>query len=164
MLETSLIDFSYTGPWAEQLIVEIDGLPFWLCELAAKRFQGDLIKALRDYIYSEPFEAGPAEMEKFHVACLWLRYERRELSWATFLRCAGAHLDPVSRDWDCETPFHYLNKFEDAYFSEAAEQDTKRQYLASHNLNPWIEKARERFKPFKEVRIANKSQYSTPSE
>ena len=160
MLETSLIDFSYAQPWAEELISEIDTPPSWLCELATKVFQGDLIKALREYVYSEPFEAGPKDMEKFHVACLWLRYERRELSWATFLRCAGERLDAASGDWDCETPYRYLNVFEDAYFSEASEQDTKGCYFSSQDVKPWIEKARQRFAPFKEVRKADKSLYS----
>ena len=90
MLETSLIDFSYTHPWAEELIMEIDSPPSWLCDLATKIYQGDQIKAVREFVLSEPFEPGPPETEKFAVACLWLRYERRELSWATWRSHLGA--------------------------------------------------------------------------
>jgi hypothetical protein len=162
MLEASLIDFSYTQPWADILIAAIETPPFWLCELATKTYRGAQIKAIREHVFSEPFVAGPEDLEKFHVACLWLRYERRELSWATFLRYAGEYLDACSGEWDCETLYHYLNVFGDAYFSEAAEQDTRRRYLADHNLKPWIEKAHEQFAPFKQHRRAIKSLRSRP--
>jgi hypothetical protein len=165
MLHASLIDFRYLDPWAEKLILGMDAPPFWLCELATKQSQGDLIKALGDFVSSKPSEPRPEDMEKFHLGCLWLRYERREISWATFLRFAGEYLDgPGAGDWQCETPYHYLTKFEDAHFSEAAEKETKRKYLASHDLAPWIEKAREKFKPFEELRKENKSRSSMPQE
>ena len=154
MLESSLITFHYTEPWADAIVSQLEKPPAWLCNFAIKQFKGDLTKMMRDHIYSEPFESGPPEMEKFYLACLWLRYERRELSWATFLQRAGERLDAASSDWACETPYHYLNLFEGAYFSERAEQDTKRRYLAEHDLKPWIEKAEEKFAPFKAVRRA----------
>lgn len=148
MLETSLIDYSYTHAWADALIIENEKPPAWLCELATKKYQGDQIRALQEHIFSEPFEETPASLEKFRVACLWLRYEKRELSWATFLKTAGKCLDATSGDWDCETPYHYLNVFEDAYFTPAAEAATKRDYLSDHHLQPWIELARLKLAPF----------------
>ncbi len=157
MLESRLIDFSYTHPWADQIIIRLDYAPSWLSNLASKKYQGDQSKALREYVFSEPFEAGPDEMEKFHVACLWLRYERRELSWATFLRLAGEILDAANADWYCETPYHYLNMHEDAYFSNESEEQTKRDYLTDHDLGPWIEMAKEKFEPFRKMRRANKT-------
>lgn len=157
MLESRLIDFSYTHPWADQIIMGIDSAPPWLGDLATKKYQGDQSKALREYIYSEPFEAGPTDIDKFHVACLWLRYERRELSWATFLMLAGEYLDSVSGDWDCETPYHYLNILEDAYFSDKSEKETKESYLADQDLRPWIRVAKSKFEPFRRLRRANKA-------
>ena len=157
MIESNLIDFSYTHPWAEQVISTLDHVSSWLGDLATKKYKGDQSRALREYIFSEPFEPCPDEMEKFHIACLWLRYERRVLSWATFLRLAGERLDTANADWDCETPFHYLNVFEYAYFSRESEEQTKEDYIADHNLRPWIEMAEKRFEPFKKVRRANKA-------
>lgn len=157
MIESNLIDFSYTHPWAEQIISNSDYAPSWLGDIATKKYQGDQSKALREYIFSEPFEKRPDEIEKFHVACLWLRYERRELSWAQFLRFAGEYLDAASADWDCETPYHYLNVHEDAYFSRQSEELTKKDYLANHNLRPWIDMAKEKFELFKKMRRANKT-------
>lgn len=157
MLESRLVDFSYTHPWADQLITQMDSAPSWLCDLATNKYQGDQTKALREYIFAEPFEPGPAELEKFHIGCLWLRYERRELSWATFLELAGSHLDAASCDWDCETPYHYLNVYEDAYFSKESEKRTKEEYLIDHDLTPWILLAKEKFEPFRKMRTANKA-------
>lgn len=157
MLESGLIDFSYTHLWAEHSITGLDYVPLWLGDLATKKCQGDQSKALRGYIFSEPFDARPNDMEKFHIACLWLRYERRELSWATFLRLAGEHLDAADGDWDCETPFHVLNVYEDAYFSNESEEQTKSGYLADHDLRPWIEMAKAKFEPFRKLRKVNKA-------
>lgn len=148
MLQTSLIDCRYTQPWADALIVALDSPPSWLCDLAIRKYQGDQITAVREFVCSEPFEADPTEMEKFAVACVWLRYERRELSWATFLRTAGELLDSANADWDCETPYHYLNVYEDAYFTPDAEERTRHDYLKEHDLKPWIEEAKARFAPF----------------
>ncbi len=157
MLESKLIDFSYTEAWADKLILELEVAPSWLCDIAIKKYQGAQIKSIREYIFGEPFEAEPTDMEKFYVACLWLRYERREISWATFLDEAGSYLDAASGDWDCETPYHYLNMYEDAYFTNESEEGTKKLYLKDHDLVPWIELARKKFEPFKKLRKANKS-------
>lgn len=142
MLESKLIDFSYTEAWADYFIESADIAPWWLCDIATKTYQGDQIKAIREYIFAEPFESGPTDMEKFHIACLWLRYERRELSWASFLNQAGTFLDAAGGDWDCETPYHYLNIYEDAYFSEECEANTQELYLKDHDLLPWIKLAK----------------------
>lgn len=157
MLESRLIDSSYVNPWAEQLIEQTDIPPVWLCDLAMKIYQGDLTGALRTYVFSEPFEEMPPDTEKFHVACLWLRYERREISWATFLELAGRHLDCVNGDWFCETPYHYLNVYEDSYFSLASEEDTKRQYLRDQPLLPFVEHAKLVFEPFRRLMRSNRA-------
>ncbi len=157
MLESGLVDFSYTHPWADKLIENSDIPPSWLCDIAIKKYQGDQLKALRECVFGEPFESEPTDMEKFHVGCLWLRYERRELSWATFLKEAGAYLDAANGDWDCETPYYYLNLYEDAYFTIESEEGTKKQYLKDHDLKPWIDLARKKFEPFKRLRRANKA-------
>jgi hypothetical protein len=161
MLKTSLINYNYTQRWADELVMAAGPPPVWLCELAIKKYQGDQIKAVQEFVCSEPFEAAPAEMQKFAVACLWLRYERRELSWATFLQKAGDILDPANTDWECETPYHYLNVYEDSYFTPAAEKRTKHDYLKNHDLMPWIEEARARFAPFLKRRWGNKSVEAT---
>ena len=162
MIETSLIDYRYTQPWADELIMAVHLPPSWLCDLATKKYRGDQSNAVREFVFSEPFEAAPAELEKFAVACLWLRYERRELSWATFLQMAGDLLDAANANWDCGTPYHYLNVYEDVYFTPAAEERTKHDNLKDHDLKPWIAEAKARFAPFLERRGDNKALQSTP--
>jgi hypothetical protein len=157
MIESGLIDFSYINPWADQIIEEEEKIPSWLCDLALKKYRGDLTNTLREYIFSEPFESCPPDLEKFHLACLWLRYERREISWATFLENAGIYLDAANEDWDCETPYHFLNIYKDAYFTEDSERDTKEKYLNAQDLSPWIDIARKKFEPFYKLRRNDKS-------
>lgn len=157
MLESGLIDYSYLHPWADRIIAGLKTVPPWLGDLAMKKYQGDLSAALRGYVFSEPLEPRPEGLEKFHVACLWLRYERRELSWATFLTVAGQELDARDGDWHCETPFHYLNVHGDDYFTRESEEQTKRDYLAKHDLRPWIALAKENFEPLRLLRGACKA-------
>jgi len=151
MLESELIDYRYIHPWADDIILSLDSAPSWLGDLATKKYRPDQSKALREYILSQPFETRPDGMPKFHIACIWLRHERRELSWATFLRLTGEYLDG-STDWECETPYHYLNIYESAYFSAESERQTKNSYFSDQNLKPWIAMAKDRFEPFRKIR------------
>lgn len=149
MLESSLIDYRYTHPWAHNIIESSESPPSWRVDVSLNSYRGDQISAILEYVNSEPREDCPSDLEKFYIACLWLRYERRELSWATFLREAGEYLDAVNGDWHCETPYHYLNLHEDAHFSEASEKATKSQYLEEQNLLPWIRSAKEKMQWFR---------------
>ncbi len=159
MIESNLIDYSYTNPWADQIIEKLDIAPAWLGDIATNKYQDDQKKALREYVYSEPFETGPEGLEKFHVGCLWIRYERRELSWATLLDLIGRYLDTAGIDWECETPFHYLNMHEDAYFSKESEKQAKKAYLADDDIDLWIDMAKRKFEPFRKIRRANKTMH-----
>jgi len=161
MLESSLIDFSYTQPWADQIFESVGVPPSWICDVATKKYNGDQKKAFREFVFGEPFERSPENIEKFHVGCLWLRYERRELSWATYLQLTGSYLDAASGDWDCEIPYHYLNRLEDEYFTPESEKETKRLYLEDHDVRPWAMLAAEKFEPLKKIRRTNKTSEAT---
>jgi len=161
MLESRLIDYSYIQPWADHLISKCEAPPVWLCDMAIKKYQGDQIKAIREFIFAEPFESEPVDMEKFHVACMWLRYERRELSWATYLLDVGNYLDAASGDWECETPYHFLNIHEDNYYSTESEDLTKSLYLKEHDLLPWLELAKSKFAPFFKLKRIKKAENIT---
>jgi len=148
MLESFLIDYQDTQPWADKLIEDIDIPPAWLCEVSINKYQDDQINAFREYVYSEPFEEKPDDLDKFYVACLWIRYERQDISWATFLWEIGDYLDAAQGEWDCETPYHYLNLYENASCSKEAEEETKKQYLTKQNIMPWLEVVRSKFQWF----------------
>jgi len=63
MLETRLIDFTYMQPWAVEIIKELDSIPNWLFRISTKTALSEQSKAVRDYIFSEPFETAPAGIE-----------------------------------------------------------------------------------------------------
>ena len=158
MLEAGLVDHGYLEPWAEQIIAELDVAPPWLGDLATKRYRGELLAALREYIHAEPFEPAPDDLDEFHVGCLWLRYERSELSWASFPRAAGNFLDCVNGEWHCEIPYHYLNVVEDAYFSDEAERESREALLADLELRPWIRLAEETYGLFRRLMRAHRAE------
>lgn len=148
MLNSGLINYQQTQPWADKIIEALDAPPSWLFDVSLKQYQGDQIFAFRAVAYGEPFTDVPNDLDKFHLACLWLRYERRELSWAILLREIGDYLDAVYGEWDCETPYHYLNLYEEAIFSEESEEATKKEYLNEHDIIPWIDFAKDKLKSF----------------
>lgn len=156
MIESRLIDYTYTQAWADKLLLSCDVPPSWLCDISMKQYKGDILTAIREFVFSEPFEQEPPDIERFHVACLFLRYERRELSWATFLEKTGEVLDSYNGDLDCETPYYYLNLYEDAYFSRESENETKKKYLSEHSLLPMIKFAKQKFEQFRKLQRANK--------
>jgi len=148
MLDSGLINYQHTQPWADKIIEALEKPPTWLFDISLKKYQGDQISAVRAVAYGEPFTDVPNDLDKFHLACLWLRYERRELSWAILLREIGDYLDAVNGEWDCETPYHYLNLYEEANFSEESEKATKKEYLNEQDILPWIDSAIEKLKLF----------------
>lgn len=56
------------------------------------------------------------------VASLYLRYERRELFWATFLNESGLKADASGGRWPCEEFYAMLNELEESDFALAVEQ------------------------------------------
>jgi hypothetical protein len=135
MLEAGLATYRSTVPWADRRILEHDGpSPSWLCELAVTKYRPSIIRAVRAFAYSEPFEASPIG-EHYRVACLFLRYERREISWATFLSEAGVYTDSVSGELHCEEFYALLNDLEESEYNEALETrqaNTIREQFTQH--------------------------------
>ena len=85
-------------------------------------YSPDVSKALGEYVWSEPFESvDQAELEDEYLSCLYLRHERHELSWATFLDLAGRYTDNANGAWQCEDFFQILNELEESDFSQATE-------------------------------------------
>lgn len=87
------------------------------------RLLRELSRCLREYIYSEPFEQFDTVADQY-IACLFLRHERGELTWATFLRLAGEFADSDGYDgcsWECERFYGMLNRLEDAEYASTVE-------------------------------------------
>src|SRR5262245_32343182 len=123
MLDAGLISHKELQPWADSLIPSLNQPPRWLCDVAVQKYSPDVSKSLGDYIWSEPFESvNRHEVDDEHLSSLYLRFERRELSWATFLDLAGRYSDQADGKWICEDFFEMLNELEDGNFSEVIER------------------------------------------
>lgn len=115
MIEAGFIDYKTYIPWCDYMILHTPSPPFWLTELCLAKNPEKAIAILRQYIYSEPFEAEKETTEDFYIACLFLRYRReQEFSWKKFLLEAGQYSD--GNEWvnskDCEYYYGLLNKAE----------------------------------------------------
>lgn len=124
MLDAGLISYKELHPWAESLLVSMEPPPRWLCEVASQKYSPDVSKSLGEYLRSEPLEPlEQSEIDDEHLSSLYLRFERRELSWATFLELAGRYADSADGVWECEDFYVFLNELEDADFSPEVERE-----------------------------------------
>jgi len=148
MLKSNLIDYRHTQPWADRIIERMQQPPTWLFDISMECDQEKQISVCSTVAYGEPFNDTPSDLDKFHMACLWVRYEQSDLSWADLLIELGGYLDGFNVGWPCEVPYHYLNLYEAALSSEEAESETKRAYLNEQNVMPWVRLVYQKLKMF----------------
>jgi hypothetical protein len=118
MADAGLITYKELQPWADSMLLSMEKPPNWLCNLATQTYGPDVLKSLGEYVWSEPFEAvDRAEVDDEYLGSLYLRFERHELSWASFLDLAGKYADGADGTWACEEFFQMLNELEDTDFS-----------------------------------------------
>jgi hypothetical protein len=118
MIESGLIWWEHYIPWADELILKLQKPPVWLIDLSLTKYSPGAVRLLNTVAYSEPFIAFDPEVDGAeYVSCLYLRYERREISWATFLRESGAHLDAIQGSAECRLMFSRLTEYRHKEFS-----------------------------------------------
>ena len=122
MIVAGLLTYREYTPWADAIILQTPEPPRWLLDLTVTKYRGDAIKIVETFAHSEPFEhlSVDAWVDE-QVAAVYLRHERRELSWATFLDMAGGMADANGGRNECEYFFEMLNEFEEADFAEPVE-------------------------------------------
>lgn len=127
MLETKLIWYKHYRLFCDEVILAYDKPPYWAIELASVTYQGKAIEAVRSFIHSEQLSAGePTGLADQYVACLYLKYERSEISWASFLLEAGRYADQC--EWvkePCEYFYELLNYLEDGEFNLDVERQQR---------------------------------------
>lgn len=147
-VESRYLTFRDYIPWADKLVLELPSPPCWICELSTKKYLQSAVDLLREYAYSHPSsDYSTADVQ--YLGFLWLRYERRELSWATFLDSAGRYSDASNAGIDCEYFFEFLNRFEEADFRAAVENEQRE--LVRDRISDGIKLAQDflhRFKGF----------------
>jgi hypothetical protein len=107
-------------PWADAVIARLDRPPVWICNLSTIKYRPDALRVVRDFVFSEPFEPASAAPEDY-LGFLWIRYERGEISWATFLSEAGRYSDASSVAIECEYFYSILNELEQSEFDSGLE-------------------------------------------
>lgn len=126
MVDSRLIWYEHFAPWADALIMKLEAPPHWLLELSTIRDQPDATRLLRDYTDSPPFESDDTDDRNDrideYVACLFLRYRRGDLSWASFLREPGQKLDAANGRRACEEFYSLLTDLEHREYAKELER------------------------------------------
>jgi hypothetical protein len=119
-------------PWADDIIARLDHPPVWICELSTTEHCPEALRVIHAFLRSEPFAQGNVVAEDY-LGFLWIQYERRELSWATFLKEAGQYSDAANGAIDCGYFYSMLNDLEEAEYDSSVEirqRERVRQRLA----------------------------------
>lgn len=122
MIDSRLIWYKHYFDWADEAIASLPAPLRWVLEIATTKYYPRAVAAIGEFLSSEPLEpidATTADDE--YIACLFLRYRRRELSWATFLDLAGSRVDSSGASVECEYFYERLTQLEDAEFSPTLE-------------------------------------------
>ncbi|RXZ78860.1 hypothetical protein EBB07_25255 [Paenibacillaceae bacterium] len=123
MLESQLIWYKHFHLFCDEIIANQEKPPLWIIDLSVTRFKESTVQIVNQYLYSEPFvELNREELCNQYIACLLLRYARREISWATFLFASGQYADGTQGVKEpCEYFFDLLNQYEDSDYDKALE-------------------------------------------
>jgi len=119
-IEAGCLTFREYIPWADDIIARLDHPPAWICELSTTKYRPHALRVVRDFVHSEPFEEIKDATEDY-LGFLWIRYERGEVSWATFLDEAGQYSDAANGAIECEYFYSMLNELEEAEFDPGIE-------------------------------------------
>lgn len=154
MQTVGLVSWKHIQPWAASQIAALPKPSAWLCELVSLTYCGDVDRCLREFVFSPPFEAfDESALCDYAVACLFMRYRRRDLSWASFLRDAGQLVDARNVGCEpCEFYFALLNEYEDDEFNLGIEKRQVQEVsdllaesvaLVTQDLGPYLRAFRE---------------------
>lgn len=127
MLMSKLIWYKHYQPFCDEIIDDLEKPPYWIIELSMVKYQPKAIEIVKKYIHSEPFiELDNEYMANQYIACLYLKYISREISWASFLFSSGEYADSCqSVKEPCEYFYELLTYYEDSDFNIEIEQQQK---------------------------------------
>lgn len=127
MLVSKLIWYKHYQPFCDEIIEELEKPPYWIIELCIVKYQPKAIEIVNNYIHSESFTELDFEyMANQYIACLYLKYRSREISWASFLFSSGQYADGCEGVKEhCEYFYELLTNYEDSDFNQEVEQSQK---------------------------------------
>jgi hypothetical protein len=123
MLEARLIWYKHYFIFCDEIIDKYDYPPYWIIELSITKYLPDAIRIVKEYAYSEPFEQSSTNLNDYYIGCIFVKYLRKEISWATFLEESGKRADSSGAvKEECEYFYYMLNDLEDSHFSAKLEE------------------------------------------
>ncbi|MBU5484213.1 hypothetical protein KQI86_07710 [Clostridium sp. MSJ-11] len=124
MLESSLIHYKYYELWCDEIIESMDNPPYWIIDLTSTKYLPDARNVVYSYAFSEPFiDFYYLELTDFYIACKYVKYIKKHISWATFLSSAGSYSDGNSCCVECEYFYSLLSQFEESEYSKNMEYE-----------------------------------------
>jgi len=149
MIESGLIWYKHYFLFCDEVIEKLDKPPYWIIELATTTYTGDAIKIVNTYAFSEPFENFSNSLYDLYVGCLYIRYERKQISWASFLNKSGDFADGsgyFALKQGCDFFYTMLNDYEDNECSSDLED--KQVVTVKEEFENEISEVRNLYKPF----------------
>ena len=134
MLRAELINYKYYSLWCDEVIQQLDNPPFWIIELSIARFLPAATDVVNEYAFSEPFEQFSNDCHDLFIACLLLKYDIHQISWATFLSYTGHYSDGNSTKIDCGYIYDLLDKYENSSYSLEIENNQYSEIKNRFNL------------------------------
>ena len=128
MLEMGLVGLKEIIAWADAWVMKLDDSPLWLLEMCTAPDVATAAGLLRS-IPMLPLPATPEESraeDADHLACLFLRHRRGELSWGEFLFQAGQYTDSAG-GW-CEEFFMRRDLLERMGYPEPMVQSQREEF------------------------------------
>jgi hypothetical protein len=86
------------------------------------------------------------ESNDFHIACLYLRYMRGDISWVNLLTLIGTFLDRC--EGDCDMGRHF--------FANKAASEMKSDFERDLSAIVYLEKAKKMLLDFESIRLGSK--------
>ncbi|WP_139997433.1 hypothetical protein [Paenibacillus paridis] len=149
MIESGLIWHKHYFLFCDELIEKLDKPPYWIIELAIAKYIGDAIEVVNTYAFSEPFENFSNSLCDLYIGCLYIRYERRQLSWASFLTKSDDFADGsgyFALKKDADYFYSMLNDYEDNEYS--IDLENKQAERVKQEFQNEISEVRNMYIPF----------------
>lgn len=144
MLDASLIHYKYYELWCDEVIESMENPPEWILSLEGTKLLPAARAIVNSYAFSSP--VSNFSYPDFHLACLYIKYKTKQISWATFLEAAGECSDGPICCVECEYFYTFLNQLEENEFSLSTELEQSKQVHAL--LIEWIPEAERLYNYF----------------
>lgn len=137
MLDASLIHYKHYELWCDEIIESMKQPPEWILALTDTKYLPDARNIVSSYAFAD--SAPDFCYADFYLACLYMKYRKKHISWATFLLSAGEYSDGNDCCVECEFFYSLLTQLEENEFSVFVEQ--KQVNRVSEKLMNLIEEA-----------------------